>query len=50
MVLADSRKMGAESTMRFAELGDVDVIITDSGVTPHQVDMLHKAGVEIVIA
>ena len=50
VVLADSRKMGAESTMRFAELGDVDVIITDSGVTPHQVEMLQKSGVEIVIA
>ena len=36
--------------MRFAELGDVDVIITDSGVTPHQVEMLQKSGVEIVIA
>ena len=50
VVLADSRKMGAESTMRFAELSDVDVIITDSGVTSHQVEMLHKTGIEIVIA
>jgi DeoR family fructose operon transcriptional repressor len=50
VVLVDSRKIGAESTARFAELHDVDLVITDSGISQHQRRSLEQSGVEIVIA
>lgn len=50
VVLVDSRKIGAESTVRFAELEDVDVIITDAGVTQGQVEKLGRTGVQVVVA
>ncbi len=50
VVLVDSRKIGAESTARFAQLSDVDVIITDSGISQRQRQSLEQSGAEIVIA
>ena len=50
VVLADSRKLGAETTTSFAELTDVDVLITDSGVTDQQHTRLLETGIEVVIA
>ena len=49
VVLADSRKIGAESTTRFATLDDIDVLITDEGISEHQLKALKKAGVDVVI-
>ncbi|SER99777.1 DeoR family transcriptional regulator, fructose operon transcriptional repressor [Propionibacterium cyclohexanicum] len=50
VVLTDSRKIGAESTKRFATLDDIDVLITDEGIPQHQLAELTKAGVEVVRA
>jgi DeoR family fructose operon transcriptional repressor len=50
VVLADASKIGVERTMRFADLADIDVLITDTGADPVQVAALREAGVTVVIA
>ncbi len=50
VVLMDSSKIGLEHTVRFAELRDVDVVVTDSGVSRSDVDALERNGVEVVVA
>ncbi|WP_305707293.1 DeoR/GlpR family DNA-binding transcription regulator [Nocardioides sp.] len=49
VVLADSTKIGVESTLRFATLKDIDVLITDGGVDPDDHRSLERAGVEVVV-
>lgn len=49
VVLADATKIGVDSTVRFATLEDVDVIVTDA-VERSQRSLLTKAGVEVVVA
>lgn len=50
VVLADSSKIGRESTISFAALDQVDVVVTDDGIG----DLDHKAlvdtGVQVVVA
>lgn len=50
VVLADSSKIGAERTLRFADLADVDVLVTDEGADPAQVAAFREAGVQVVLA
>jgi DeoR family fructose operon transcriptional repressor len=50
VVLADSSKLGRENTVRFAELDDVDVLVTDSGISERDVNALEQQGVEVVVA
>lgn len=50
VVLADSRKLGAETTVSFAALSDIDVVITDGGVTDTQRQRMTDQGIEVVIA
>ena len=50
VVLADSSKIGREHTVRFAELADVDVVVTDSGADPADLAELRSHGVEVVVA
>ena len=50
VVLADSSKVGIETTIRFATLAEVDVLITDSGIEDDDRDRLEDAGVEVRIA
>ncbi|KRF36367.1 DeoR/GlpR family DNA-binding transcription regulator [Nocardioides sp. Soil805] len=50
VVLADSTKIGVESSMRFATVDDVDVLVTDSAIKPDDQSDLDAAGVEVVIA
>ena len=50
VVLADSSKFGVETTVRFAALDDVDVVITDSDAPEDDVKALRDAGVEVVVA
>jgi DeoR family fructose operon transcriptional repressor len=47
--LTDSSKLGAEAPIRFAELGEVDVLVTDDGVGDTR-DAIAAAGVEVVVA
>ena len=50
VVLVDSSKLGREHTVRFAELADVDVVVTDSGADPEALAALRAAGIEVVVA
>ena len=50
IVLADSRKIGAETTCRFAELNEIDTLVTDSGITQRQQELLQGQGVEVIRA
>lgn len=50
VVLADSAKIGQERTLRFAEISDVDVLVTDDAITAADRSALEDAGVEVVVA
>jgi len=50
VVLADSSKIGAEHTVRFADLGDVDVLVTDAGIAEADRKSFEDYGIEVVIA
>jgi DeoR family fructose operon transcriptional repressor len=50
VVLADAEKLGQEQTMRFADLRDVDVLVTDARATGEQIAPLEDAGVKVIVA
>lgn len=50
VVLADHTKGGNDYFARFAELGDVDTLITDAGVDGELVDDLERCGVRVVVS
>ena len=50
VVLVDSSKIGREHTVRFAELADVDVVVTDRGADPADLAELRSHGLEVVVA
>lgn len=50
VVLADSSKVGSERTVRFAELADVDVLVTDHGIADQDAAALRDADLEVVVA
>lgn len=50
VALADSSKLGVESPVRFATIEELDVLVTDAGITTHDRTALERAGVEVVVA
>ncbi|QBR94597.1 DeoR/GlpR family DNA-binding transcription regulator [Nocardioides euryhalodurans] len=50
VVLADSSKIGVETSIRFASIDDVDVLVTDADIDDDDRDALVKAGLEVVVA
>ena len=50
VVLADHSKLGVDSTVRFAELDQVDVLVTDRDAPPRTCDALSARGIEVVRA
>ncbi|MBZ5741064.1 DeoR/GlpR family DNA-binding transcription regulator [Nocardioides mangrovi] len=48
--LSDSSKFGTETAVRFAALDEIDVLITDSGISDEDRAAVEDAGVEVVIA
>jgi len=50
VLLADSAKHGQEHFARFADLSDVDLLITDSGLTPEDATAIERGGTEVVRA
>ena len=50
VVLADASKFGVETAVRFAAPADVDVVITDDGVSAADRRALTEAGIEVLIA
>jgi DeoR family fructose operon transcriptional repressor len=49
IALVDSSKIGRENTVRFAELEDVDVLVTDDGISDRDAKAIGDRGVEVVI-
>lgn len=50
VVLADSSKIGQRRLFSFADLADVDVLVTDADADPGAVAALERAGIEVVRA
>ncbi|NEA50639.1 DeoR/GlpR family DNA-binding transcription regulator [Streptomyces sp. SID10815] len=50
VLLADSAKHGQEHFARFGDLGDVDLLVTDSGLSPEDAAAIERAGTEVVRA
>ena len=50
VLLADSSKHGQEHFARFGDLGDVDLLITDSGLSPEHATAMERGGTEVVRA
>lgn len=50
IALSDASKFGIETAVRFADAGEVDVLITDTDVTTADRRAMTKAGVEVVVA
>jgi DeoR family fructose operon transcriptional repressor len=50
VVLADHTKVGSDHFARFGEVGDVDVLVTDSGLAPAELERLEAAGPRVVLA
>lgn len=49
VVLADASKLDQETTCRFAELSEVDTVVTDDAATTSQQRTLTEAGIEVLI-
>jgi DeoR family transcriptional regulator, fructose operon transcriptional repressor len=49
VLLADHTKVGNDHLARFADLDDIDVVITDSGVDPEYAERLRLAGPRVVV-
>lgn len=50
IVLADSSKIGKRSLAFICPISTIDVLITDSGITPEQKTALESTGIQVVIA
>jgi DeoR family fructose operon transcriptional repressor len=50
VALTDSSKIGQERTVRFAELEDLDVLVTDEGVELSDLKAFEAAGLEVIRA
>ncbi|MFE0894218.1 DeoR/GlpR family DNA-binding transcription regulator [Streptomyces rochei] len=50
VLLADSSKYGQEHFARFGSLSDVDLLITDSGLSPEDATAVERDGTEVVRA
>lgn len=50
VVLADSSKIGSRALASVCGIDQVDVLITDSGADPDELDALRSTGVDIIIA
>lgn len=50
IVLADSSKLGARSAYRFADVKDIDILVTDAGADPEMVAAFEAQGVKVIVA
>ncbi|MBO0847320.1 MAG: DeoR/GlpR transcriptional regulator [Nocardioides sp.] len=50
VALADASKFGIDTAVRFAEPAEIDVLVTDAGVSASDRRTLAQAGVEVVVA
>lgn len=49
VVLADSSKIGARSNMIVCPLADVDILVTDSGITVKDRKMFEREGIQVIV-
>ncbi len=49
IVVADSSKFGHHGYGRITAIDDVDVIITDTGISPEMVKIIEESGIELII-
>ena len=50
IVVADHTKFGRKSMVHVAPLDEVDVVVTDSGLSPEHKKMLERHGIECILA
>jgi DeoR family fructose operon transcriptional repressor len=50
VVVADSRKLGQESLVRFGTCDQIDALITDDGISAHDAAALEALDIDVVIA
>lgn len=50
VLLADSSKLGEEQLVRFADLEEVDILVTDSRASREQLAPLEAAGLKVLVA
>lgn len=50
IVLADSTKLGTRSAYRFADVKDIDILVTDSAAPSEIIARLEASGVKVIIA
>lgn len=50
IAVVDSSKIGVETARRFARVQDIDVLVTDSGISRRDRAALEKHGMEVVVA
>jgi len=50
IALADSSKLGTPGFTTIVPVGQVDVLITDAGALPEQLDLIRSAGIEVIVA
>lgn len=50
VLVMDSSKIGREQAVRFADIRDIDVLVTDGGVAQADVRALERQGVDVVVA
>ncbi|MEV6907532.1 DeoR/GlpR family DNA-binding transcription regulator [Amycolatopsis sp. NPDC051071] len=48
VLLADHTKIGNDHFARFGDLGDVDTLITDTGVDPQVADEIARTGIKVI--
>ena len=50
VLLADSGKFGQQALAKLCDLTDVDIVVTDPGITADQLKQVHDAGCELIVA
>lgn len=48
VLLADSSKLGRRALVSFCDLSDVDMLVTDTGADPGQLELLRELDIEVV--
>ncbi|MBP5687436.1 MAG: DeoR/GlpR transcriptional regulator [Muribaculaceae bacterium] len=50
IVLADSSKFGKRGFAKIGNIDDIDLIITDAGISPHVISQINDHGINLIIA
>ena len=50
IVLADSSKFGRRGFAKIADIVEVDMIITDSGISPADINEIEELGIDLIVA